>query len=76
MPLIGPQPDATALVSLGRARGEWPVDYVGQRFRLRETWTGEAISPRDRLRWWFYRHPMGEVEATEVQVWVRLATSE
>lgn len=76
IPSIGPQPDAMVLVSLGRAQGEWPVGYVGQRFRLRETWTGEGISPRDRLRWLFYRHPAGGIEATGVQVWVRLAAGE
>jgi len=71
---VGNQPAATALVTVMRPPAEWPAGYVGQRFRLRETWPTQTLSAGEYLRWLFYRDPVGVVEATEVQVWVWPAT--
>ena len=71
---VGNQTAATALVTSLRPPGEWPAGYVAQRFRLRETWPAQRLSAPERLRWLFYRDPVGAVQATEVHVWVRPPT--
>jgi uncharacterized protein (TIGR03663 family) len=71
---LGTQPEAMALVTSKRPKAEWPQGYMGQRFRLFETWQGDNLSSKDRLRWLIYRAPVGTVQGTEVEVWVRPPT--
>ena len=72
---VGTQHMATALVTSLRPSSEWPAGYLGQRFRLRETWPAQRLSAPERLRWLFYRDPVGVVQATEVHVWVHPPTA-
>lgn len=72
---VGPQPQATALLTWARSREERPAGYVGQRFRLQEAFNEDELSSRERLRWLIYREPVGRAQAlAEVQLWVRPPT--
>ena len=51
---------------------EYPEGYVGQRFRLTETWSDAGLSLRERIAWFVYRRPAGAEDATELQVWTRI----
>jgi uncharacterized protein (TIGR03663 family) len=69
---VGSQPEATALVTQARTREQRPVGYMGQRFRLQETWSEQGLSSRERLRWLIYREPVGTAQASaEIDLWVR-----
>lgn len=69
---VGQAPQAMALVTAPRDKDTRPSGYMGQRFRLRETWSSQGLSFRDRLRWFIYRSPVGAEQATEIELWVRL----
>jgi len=72
MASVGSQSGPTALVTGARSREERPVGYIGQRFRLQETWSEQGLSSRERLRWLIYREPVGTVQATaEIELWVK-----
>jgi len=73
---VGQASQATALVTAPRDKDSRPSGYIGQRFRLRESWSGEGLSFRDHLRWFIYRSPVGAEQATEINLWVRLPGGE
>lgn len=62
-----------ALVTLPRAEGSWPAGYVGQRFRWQESFPSQSLTDRQQLRWIMYRDPVGTEQASEVELWVRIA---
>lgn len=72
MASAGSQPEATALLTWARSREERPVGYMGQRFRLQETWSEQGLSSRERLRWLIYREPVGTAQASaEIELWIK-----
>jgi len=68
-------PVATVLLRPSAAEEDWPAGYVGQTFRLRETWdwANSGLPWRDRLRWLLYRQPVGEEDTETLVLWVRMA---
>lgn len=72
---IDPRTESMALITRMRAKEEWPAGFMGQTFRLRETWDDATLSSRARLRWAIMRDPVGKVQATEVYLWVRPPTA-
>jgi len=71
LPAIGPQPSAMALLTPLRVQEAWPVGYMGQSFRWRETRPQEPPDLRQQLRWFIYRDPWGDNQASKVHLWVR-----
>jgi len=69
---ISPTSDAAMLLTPARGTEDWPVGYVGQRFRVTGTFSHQGLTTRERLKWFFYRDPVGEVLSTDLQIWVRL----
>lgn len=67
-------PAATVLIRHSEEPADWPAQYVGQAFRLRETWDWAAsgLPWHDRLRWYLFREPVGTEGAETVHCWVRL----
>jgi uncharacterized protein (TIGR03663 family) len=70
--LVDVNPTHAALVALARADEQFPVGYVGQHFRLVESWPAQELTTRERLRWFFFRDPVGRLQNETVRVWVRL----
>jgi len=68
-------PVATVLLRPSAAEEDWPAGYVGQTFRLRETWdwATSGLPWHDRLRWLLYRQPVGEEDTETLVLWVRMA---
>ena len=66
--------DALILVAPLEDVPEAPGGYAGQRIRLSDTWPQQALSTRERVRWFLYRTPVGSVQATEIGLWVKLPT--
>lgn len=64
--------DAEALLTAAEGAAA-PPGYVGQAFRLQETWSWwtPELSWPDRLRWLVYRAPVGEEGSRDVIYWVR-----
>lgn len=67
-------PVATVLIRHSEGPADWPAQYVGQAFRLRETWdwSTSGLLWHDRLRWFLFREPVGTEGAETVHCWVRL----
>ena len=62
----------SAIVTRPLPTAEFPEGYVGQRFRLTESWSDAGLSLRERLAWLVYRQPVGSEESVEWQVWTRI----
>ncbi len=69
-------PGRTVLVTLPLTPEERPAGYMAQRFWLRTEPPAQALSLREKLRWFLYRDPVGQESATEFQVWALFTTSE
>jgi len=70
---IEPGTTREALITLPRPEGDWPAGYVGQRFRWRETFPSQSLTDRQQLRWILYRDAVGTEQASELELWVRIA---
>ncbi len=67
------EPSAMVLLRPSTEAAYWPAGYVGQTFRLRETWdwTTAGLPWHERLRWLLFREPVGREGAETIQFWVR-----
>jgi hypothetical protein len=65
-----------AMITPSLPPDERPTGYVGQRFRLVETWDWGAtpFAARERLRWFLYREPVGQALGEEVILWAPVTT--
>ncbi len=64
---------ADALVRPADDSGGGPAGYIGQRFVVWHRYTPRVLKFNEWLNWFLLREPIGEIEPTWLEVWVRVS---